>query len=151
MSGWSEVVALLDAEWALVVSVLTPSGEPHCAPLYFVRGSGLKLYWLSSAGSLHSRAIGSGAEVSAAVFQRADKWEDLRGVQMRGHARPVRKRRAILDHYRTKFRLDATLEPAVRKSRLYEFSPRWVRLVDNRKGFGWRVELEPPQGEWDLT
>ncbi|MEJ5369108.1 MAG: pyridoxamine 5'-phosphate oxidase family protein [Bryobacteraceae bacterium] len=139
-----EAAALLDSQWTMVLGVTLDSGAAHCAPLYFVRGEGFTLYWLSSPESLHSRVIAAGAPVSASVFRPSRQWNELRGLQIRGAARPVRKHRALIEKYKSKFSLGAELDPVISRSRLYCLEPRWMRLIDNRRGFGWNQEWEFP-------
>lgn len=137
-----EAARLLDSQRTLVLSVALEGGGSHAAPLYFVRGEGFALYWLSSAESLHSREIARTGEAAAAVFRPSRRWMELRGVQIRGRAARVRKSRAIVEKYRAKFGLGSELDPVIAKSSLYVLQPRWMRLIDNRRGFGWNMEWE---------
>lgn len=140
----AEAVALLDSQWTLVIGVAIEPRGAHAAPLYFVRGEGFALYWLSSPDSLHSRALAEGAQVSAAVFRPSRRWSELRGVQIRGTAQAVRKQRSVIAAYKAKFRLGGELDAVIARSRLYRLDPRWMRLIDNRRGFGWNMEWEFP-------
>lgn len=142
-SPLDEAAHLLDSQWTMVLAVGIGSGA-HSAPLYFVRGEGLALYWLSSPGSLHSQEIARAGAAAAAVFRPSKKWTELRGVQLRGQAAAVRKNRAIIEKYKAKFRLGGELDAVIRRSRLYRLEPRWMRLIDNRRGFGWNMEWEFP-------
>ncbi len=139
-----ELQRLLDSEWTMVLAVALASGGTHSAPLYFVRGDGLALYWLSSPESLHSREIGRTGLASAAVFRRSARWTGLRGAQLRGAASRVRKNSALIEKYKAKFRLGEELDLVISRSRLYRLEPRWIRLIDNRRGFGWNQEWEFP-------
>lgn len=140
----SEVLLLLDSQRTMVLSVPMADGGSHAAPVYFVRGERLRLYWLSSPESLHSHEIGRTGRAAAAVFRPSHRWADLRGIQIRGVARRVRKTRAVMEKYRAKFGLGSELDPVIARSALYELEPRWLRLIDNRRGFGWNMEWEFP-------
>lgn len=142
-----DLARLLDREWTMVLAVSLPGGGSHSAPVYFVRGEGFSLYWLSSGDSLHSREIERTGLASAAVFHRSAKWTELRGVQLRGTASRVRKSRALIEKYKAKFRLGGELDLVISRSRLYRLEPRWMRLIDNRRGFGWNQEWELPARE----
>ncbi len=142
-----EAAALLDSQWTMVLGVgLEPVGS-HSAPLYFVRGEGFTLYWLSSPDSFHSRALAAGGQASAAVFRPSRKWTELRGLQIRGTAQAVRKQRALIEKYKSKFGLGGELDAVIGRSRLYRLEPRWMRLIDNRRGFGWNMEWKFPLSE----
>ncbi|MGB9610364.1 MAG: hypothetical protein ACPL7M_05275, partial [Bryobacteraceae bacterium] len=65
-------------------------------------------------------------------------------IQMRGRASRVRKSRAILEKYREKFGLGRELDAVIARSSLYVIEPVWMRLIDNRRGFGWNME-------WDFS
>lgn len=142
-----ETARLLDTQWTLVLAVGMEDGRAHTAPLYFVRGEGFALYWLSSPGSLHSREIARTGMAAAAVFRPSKKWTELRGLQIRGAAFEVRKSRAIIEKYKAKFRLGSELDAVIKRSHLYRIEPRWMRLIDNRRGFGWNMEWEFPASE----
>ncbi len=143
-SPLEEAALLLDSMRTMVLAVELADGGAHSAPLYFVRGEGFALYWLSSPASLHSLEISRTGKVAAAVFRPSRKWADLRGVQIRGEATAVRKNRAVIEKYKAKFRLGGELDPVIARSRLYRLAPRWMRLIDNRRGFGWNMEWEFP-------
>ncbi|MGC8884544.1 MAG: pyridoxamine 5'-phosphate oxidase family protein [Bryobacteraceae bacterium] len=140
----AEAALLLDSQRAMVLSVATADGGSHAAPVYFVRAGGFALYWLSSPESLHSREIARTGAAAAAVFRPSRRWTDLRGIQMRGRASRVRKSRAILEKYREKFGLGRELDAVIARSSLYVIEPVWMRLIDNRRGFGWNME-------WDFS
>lgn len=141
----AEAARLLDSQRTMVLSVALEGGGSHAAPLYFVRGDGFALYWLSSAESLHSREIARTGEAAAAVFCPSRNWAELRGVQIRGRAARVRRSRALVEKYKAKFALGAELDPVISRSCLYVLRPRWMRLIDNRRGFGWNMEWEFPE------
>jgi uncharacterized protein YhbP (UPF0306 family) len=140
-----EAARLLDSQRTMVLSVALEGGGSHAAPLYYVRGEGFRLYWLSSAESLHSREIARCGEAAAAVFRPSRRWAELRGIQIRGRAARTRKSRALIEKYKAKFGLGGELDAVISRSALYVLRPRWMRLIDNRRGFGWNMEWEFPE------
>lgn len=138
----AEAARLLDSQRTMVLSVALEDGGSHAAPLYFVRGEDFALYWLSSAESLHSREVARTGGAAAAVFHPSRRWAELRGVQIRGRVARVRKNRALIEKYKAKFGLGRELDPVIAKSSLYVLRPCWMRLIDNRRGFGWNMEWE---------
>ena len=146
----AEAARLLDSQRTMVLAVALEAGPPHAAPLYFVRGEGFRLYWLSSRESLHSREIERAGAAAAAVFRPSRRWADLRGVQMRGIASRARKSRDLIEKYKAKFGLGDELDSVISRSSLYCFEPRWMRLIDNRRGFGWNMEWTFPAVEETL-
>ena len=53
-----------------------------------------------------------------------------------------RRRRAIAEAYVERFRLGTLFQAAMVRSRLFVFHPRWVRYIDNSRGFGFKFELD---------
>jgi uncharacterized protein YhbP (UPF0306 family) len=47
-------------------------------------------------------------------------------------------------YYAIKFPFVAELKAIVRQNTLYTFIPTWIRLVDNRRGFGHKEEWRLP-------
>jgi uncharacterized protein YhbP (UPF0306 family) len=120
---------------------------PHATPLFYLIGEtaagGLCLYWFSSPSSRHSRDLRSHPAASVAVYRPARRWQQIRGVQMAGQASVVRsrtERSSVARAYIERFQLGAEFESAIASSRLYRFSPAWVRFLDNSRGFGYQFE-----------
>lgn len=144
MTDREAAAALIASQHTLVLATTAEDGAPHSAPLFYIAGEGLRLYWLSSPRSTHSRNLARGASVS--IFQPAEQWRRIRGVQMWGTARGVRGAREKaegLERYRQRFGLGAAFAPLIARSRLYVFEPLRVRLIDNSRGFGYRAEFGP--------
>jgi uncharacterized protein YhbP (UPF0306 family) len=112
--------------------------------LFFASSAGLTLYWLSEVGVRHSRNLAHDGRVAAAVSAAAEGWRDIRGVQLAGRAAVLRgpEREAALALYHAKFTLGPELDPAIARCEVFAMRPNWVRLLDNRRGFGFKVELE---------
>jgi uncharacterized protein YhbP (UPF0306 family) len=138
------VAKFLTSENTLTLATTTAEGAPRAAPLFYLAGEGLRLYWLSSASSEHSRDLELCPQAAVSVYRPAAEWKKIRGVQMRGTVCVVsgRARRGeVLEAYRSRFRLGRLLEPVVRRSTVYCFQPEWIRYIDNSKKFGSRFEL----------
>jgi uncharacterized protein YhbP (UPF0306 family) len=121
-------------------------GEPHCAALYFAAGPGLKLYFLSRTDSQHARDLAADPRAAASISVPSTSWEEIRGLQLRGEAllAPAGKEwEAGWQVYQAKFPFVTELKTEVERTALFVFTPRWVRLIDNRRGFGYKAEWEP--------
>lgn len=140
--------ALLESQHTLVLATVGEDGAPRSAPLYYIPGTGFRLYWMSSPRSAHSRALKRGASVS--IFAPSEHWRAIRGLQMWGEARAVRglrEKAQVLERYRRHFGLGAEFAPLLSRTRLYVFEPRRVRYIDNSRGFGHKAEIELGQRE----
>lgn len=136
---------LIESETTMVLATAGEDGAAAAAPLFYLPGAALALYWLSAERSRHSRNIARRPKAAAAVYRSVARWQEIQGVQMEGAAEAVRdraERERILVLYRRRFAPGPELEPAIGESTLYVFRPRWLRYLDNAEGFGFQAELE---------
>lgn len=138
------MAAFLREQNTLSLSTVDEAGAPWVTPLFYIADADLKLYWLSSEKSLHSRNIAHHANVSGAVYRHADSWRQIRGVQVRGHAAVIldqEQRAGLVKLYCARFELGALFRAAISQTTLYCFAPQFVRYIDNSKRFGYRFEF----------
>lgn len=127
----------------MTLSTTGPTGEPHAAPVYFAASEALALYFFSDPGSRHSLHTGRDRRAAAAIYPECRDWRDIRGLQLRGEVRSVEpgaEWEAAWEIYAAKFPFVSELKAVVTRNQLYVFKPAWIRLVDNRKGFGFKEE-----------
>ena len=138
------VAKFLKSQSTLTLSTRTQEGAPRAAPLFYLAAEGLRLYWLSSASSEHSRNLKRDPQAALAVYRPTRDWKKIRGVQMRGTVSVVSQRDLrddVVKRFQTHFSLDPSLEPAIRRSTVYCFQPEWIRYIDNSKAFGYKFEV----------
>ncbi len=139
----------------MTLATVSPEGEPHAAPVYFAADEALDCYFFSAADSQHSRDLRADPRAAVALYPECRDWQEIRGAQLRGTVQPVPRG----DHwdrawglYLEKFPFVADLGEAVSSNQLYVFEPIWQRLVDNRQGFGfkleWRRDSAEAGGRW---
>jgi uncharacterized protein YhbP (UPF0306 family) len=148
MSGTAKqfetIASLLREENTLALATADERGEPCIAPLFYLVGEALSLFWLSSPTSLHSRNLIRSPRASATVYRHAEKWKEIRGVQMRGSVAVVAdpaRRKALLKLYCERFQLGTVFRLAIGQCDLYEFRPDFFRYIDNAKHFGYKFEV----------
>lgn len=148
------VAAFLSGETTLSLATTSEDGEASVAPLFYLPGKDLSLYWLSSECSRHSLNIARDPRVAVTVYRNAAHWKEIRGVQMRGSARKVTEADpcvALAEAYCKRFKLGRMMRLAVRQSIFYTFDPEFFRYIDNAKGFGYKFELTRRPEGWSLT
>jgi uncharacterized protein len=136
----------------LAVSTLTlattgPGGEPHAAPVYFAVAGELRLYFFSDPHSRHSQDLDGDPRAAAAIYPECEGWQDIRGLQLRGEVWPVvpgAEWDQAWKAYLQKFPFVGKLQAVVARNQLYVLRPEWIRLVDNRQGFGFKEEWTLP-------
>ena len=131
-------------------------GEPWAASLFFASDSDLNLYFVSDYRTRHARDIGDGAEVVATVNADCAEWSGVKGLQIVGYAETVNgiRRMNALRHYLLKFsdvkalfeaprdKDEETIAQRLKAANMYCLKPRWIRLIDNSKWFGYKMEID---------
>jgi uncharacterized protein len=136
------VRALLDETTTMVLATHMPDGTPRATPVFFAADSSLRLVFLSDPKSVHSLNLTRLPEASAAVYPEEADWRRLRGLQMQGRAEALAGAQAddARHIYAQRFPFVNQLAEALAASQIYAFRPSWVRLIDNRRGFGFQQE-----------
>lgn len=142
----TEIRALLAETCTLTLATVDPDGTPRATPLFFAIGEGLDLYFLSRPDSQHSRNVLRNPQVAVALYPEVEAWTEIRGLQMKGRIDqlPGEDRQEALACYRRRFGFIARLSEVVMQSAMYRFRPTWVRVIDNRRGFGHHREWHLP-------
>ena len=137
---------LLEETTTMVLGTRMPDGTPRATPVFFATDDGLRPIFLSDPASVHCRNLAASPQASAAMYPEEGDWRKLRGVQMTGLARALdgSEAEAARRTYARRFPFVAELASSMAASRMYAFTPSWVRLIDNRRGFGF-------QQEWSLA
>jgi len=141
------VTELLNTVAAMTLATTKPEATPHAAPVYFVSDEELNLYFFSDPKSLHSQHITQNPQVAAAIYPECERWRDIRGLQLHGVVNLVKSPevwQSSWNLYQSKFPFVRALKAAVAKNQMYVFVPRWIRLVDNSQGFGYKKEWTLP-------
>jgi uncharacterized protein len=137
---------LLRSQSTMTLSTCDDGGWPQATPLFYYVDDVVGLHWFSSAHSAHSRHIARDPHVGVAVFVPTEHWRAIRGVQMRGEVSLVtgEARRTVRALFCERFELGATFRLAMMQSRLFRFTPSWIRYIDNARGVGYRFEITLP-------
>jgi uncharacterized protein YhbP (UPF0306 family) len=140
-----QLLALLNETTTMVLATCMPDATPRATPLYFAVHDALQLVFLSDPGSLHSRNLRRARGVSVALYPEESDWRKLRGLQMMGSAAALAgaEAEAAQRTYACRFGFVTELSQALAASQVYMFTPSWIRLIDNRRRFGF-------QQEWSL-
>lgn len=140
------VCQVLDESTTMVLATRMPDGTPRATPVYFAPDERLHLIFLSDPQSVHSRNLAASPAASAAVFPEERDWRRLRGVQVMGEAGLLEgfAAEAARRTFARRFPFVAELAAALAASRIYALAPSWVRLIDNRRRFGFQQEWSLP-------
>lgn len=131
-------------------TVASEDGLPHAATVFYAADHRGRLVFLSKADSRHGRDIGAGGPVAVTVAREYADWRDIQGVQLWGHAEPLRgaaKARAMAVYlgrfpFVSALLEDPRLAARLRGIEVYRVTPRRAALTDNRQGPFGREVLE---------
>jgi uncharacterized protein YhbP (UPF0306 family) len=130
------------------VATVGEAGEPHAANVQYAQDEAMRLIWVSSGDSQHSRDLCAKPRAAVTVYGHDDQASNIHGVQMRGTVETIGDEsqwNAVWEAYTAKFAFVAAmpqLREIVEQQAFYRFSPTWLRWIDNRRGFGWKREKQ---------
>jgi uncharacterized protein YhbP (UPF0306 family) len=132
----------------MTLATANQAGEAHAAPVYFaVRAlptpREFELIFFSAPDSRHGQDLANSSLASAAMYPETNHWQEIRGLQISGRVRLLKSGsewNSAWEVFKAKFPFVAELENIIRRNALYAMQPTWVRLVDNRRGFGYKQE-----------
>ncbi len=136
------ILDFLAAHNTLTLATVGPEGRPHAAALFYAYLPDLNLIFLSEPDTQHARHIGDGAPVAVTIQADGQDWQRITGLQMHGFAAPTDDpgmRAAYLARFPFIARTEV-LARALKTVRFYTITPTWVRIINNRLGFGRKQE-----------
>lgn len=150
------IAAMLAAHHTLTLATCRDS-LPWAATVFFASDADFNLYFVSDRRTRHAQDMAACPEVALAIDADPDGWHAVRGLQVAGTATLVAgtDRPRVLALYLEKFASVKALfeqprsaDEKIIASRLQHTDfwcvrPDYIRLVDNSKGFGFRIEWRP--------
>ena len=153
--GLDAVRQILDECNAL--SLATSVGtESWAATVFFASDRRFNLYFVSDRRTRHAQHLAENPRCHATVDPGCDKWSDIRGLQITGTAEVIQgaaRAEGLLVFLGRFAEVKALLEMAksgdekliadrLKAASLYRLVPDWIRLIDNRRGFGYKEEFD---------
>ena len=134
------------AHTTLTLATLGSDGRPWAASLFYAEQSDLSLIFVSEPAVLHSRNIAGNPLVSAVIAEDRQAWQEIQGLQLSGSCALLQEheQEAAWRVYADKFPFvhnNAQLAGQLQAGGFYRIVPDWIRLTDNRRGFGHKEEL----------
>lgn len=130
--------------------------KPWAASLFFASDKQLNLYFVSDHRTRHARDIESHPEASATVNADCGLWTEVKGLQIAGSVTVLSgiARLNALRCFLAKFadvralfetpkdKDEETIAQRLKAANMYRLRPSRIRLIDNSKWFGYKVEVE---------
>lgn len=153
MAQWNatidqEVGVFLATSRTLALATVDEHGHPHACNVQYAIDDALRMVWVSSPRSAHSQHIERDGRVAATVYGHDDRAHNIHGLQLRGTAERLTdpgECNAAWELYTTRFAFVAALpqfRELLQKQAFYRMQANWARWIDNRKGFGWKLERD---------
>ena len=128
---------------SLTIATVSHTGEPHAATLYFSSNHALNFYFVSSPTSAHIQNLQHNPCAAVTINPPATNWHEIRGLQMRGLVVEIEATTLIEQaaaNYLDKFPFVKSMQNEVTRNSWYQFTPTWLRWIDNRVHFGYKKE-----------
>ena len=144
----AEVGLFLGTSRTAALATVDERGQPHAANVQYCTDEALRMYWVSSPDAEHSRHVARTGRAAVAVYAHDDRVEQIHGVQLHGSVEAVEGEaewNRVFELYTAKFAfLQAMpqLRREIERQRFYALTPTWLRWIDNRRGFGFKAEVE---------
>lgn len=129
------------------LATVDDQGLPCAANIQFVSDDAMQLLWVSKPESQHSTNLSLKPDAAVTVYAHDDRAPNIHGLQLRGTVTVIeggnREWHHAFEAYTAKYPFAGTMpqfREAIEKQAFYRFTPTWVRLVDNRQRFGFKVQ-----------
>ena len=99
------------------------------------------LLFVSNEKSEHIMNCKENSHCAATIQEDGLEWSVIKGLQIKGEINTADKK--YWTNYFEKYpyiKTDETLSKALENVKLYEFKIKWIRMIDNSKGFGNKIE-----------
>lgn len=164
---WREVRAVLATWRTASIATVDDAGLPHAANVQFAvmddgeavlasragdaaaaandapAASPVSLIFVSSPNAAHSQHIAARKQAALTIYAHVESPEQIHGLQMHGLCRAVTPtdHEHALQTYLNRFtfiRDNPALQQRIEAEQLYQFTPTWLRWIDNRQSFGFK-------------
>ena len=140
------LLRFLREQRVLTLAIVDADGSPYAAALFYAVDKDLRLYVVSDPATRHGQAMLASGEVAGAIQPDRQQWHEITGVQFRGRCWQLTgaERARAWEIYTARFPFllhgNAALTAELAKTAMWCIEPGWMRLIDNRLGFGHKEE-----------
>lgn len=128
------------------LATIDADGNPHAANIQYAIDKDWNIIFVSSPDTAHARHIALNPRVALTIYGHVANWREIHGVQLHGHCTQAdddATRRHAWNVYKLTFPFvlhNETMRARIEKEAFYIIKPAWIRWIDNRQGFGFKVE-----------
>jgi uncharacterized protein len=143
-----EVDQFLGTSRTASLSTVSSDGKPHAANLQYAVDKDWSLYFVSNPETVHASNIAIDPAVALTIYGHTDNWREIHGLQIKGECFAATDD-ADRSNAWTWFKLaypfvdhNEELKARIDNECFYVIKPTWIRWIDNRRGFGFKVEKD---------
>jgi uncharacterized protein YhbP (UPF0306 family) len=158
---WQQIDEFLATWRTASLATVDDQGRPHAANIWYAcaavntgsdqpRPWPKPLFFVSNPDSAHSLHLARRPEVALTIYAHTDQAQQIHGLQMHGLCHMIEQpseRDQAMQIFSVRFPELAT-SPAIlgrlESERFYRIDVTWLRWIDNRRGFGFKVEMACP-------
>jgi len=140
------LLAFLREHQVLTLAVVVDDGSPYAAALFYAVDEDMRFYVVTDPATRHGRAMLADGRVAGAIQPDRQQWHEITGIQFRGRCGQLTgaERARAWEIYTARFPFllqgNAALTAELAKTAMWCIEPEWMRLIDNRFGFGHKEE-----------
>ena len=149
-----EIQRMLESHNTLTLAT-AKDGMPWAASVLYASDDRFNLFFVSDHRTRHAQDMAANSAVALAIDVDVDNWIDVRGLQMEGVAARMEgaERARALALYLAKFQSvralfetprsadEQTIAQRLKNADFWRVTPRFIRLIDNGRSFGFKSEL----------
>jgi uncharacterized protein YhbP (UPF0306 family) len=134
----------------LTLAVAEADGSAYAAALFYAVDNELRFHVVTDPETRHGKAMLANSSVAGTIQSDRQHWHEIRGVQFRGLCCQLEaaERARAWEVYSARFPFlqqpNAILTRELATSAMWRIDVTWIRLIDNRIGFGHKEEWTPP-------
>jgi len=124
-----------------------PQGLPHAANVQYAHDHAWRLVFVSGADTPHARHLQHKPDAAITIYAHHDEPANIHGLQLHARAESLTPGsspyHAALECYLARYPFIAESEQflkMVRSQTLFRLTPSWLRWIDNRRRFGFKIE-----------
>ena len=134
----------------MTLAVTEADGSAYAAALFYAVDDELRFHVATDPATRHGKAMLANSSVAGTIQSDQQHWHEIRGVQFRGVCRQLEspERAQAWEIYSARFPFlqqpNAILTRELASTAMWRIDIAWIRMIDNRIGFGHKEEWTPP-------
>ncbi|MCE9589256.1 MAG: pyridoxamine 5'-phosphate oxidase family protein [Planctomycetes bacterium] len=146
----AHVAEFLAACTTASLATVDEEGHAHACNVWYAADARQRIFFVSNPATAHGQHIARDPLVAMTIYAHVAEPSQIHGLQLRGRCEMLvseADRAEAMGIYAARYPAIAANEVFQRRieaERFYRVTPAWWRWIDNRRGFGFKVEKQLP-------